>query len=63
MTTRRNRTRQLGAVLLALFVVMIAGSPATPRLEAQGADANAGDWRMIVLTGPTQIAVPPPRLQ
>ena len=60
MTTRRNRTRQLGAVLLALFVVMIAGSPATPRLAAQGADANAGDWRMIVLTGPTQIAVPPP---
>jgi hypothetical protein len=31
-------------------------SPASP----SGADANAGSWRMIVLSGPTQFMVPPP---
>lgn len=29
-------------------------------LRAAGADAGAGNWRMIVLTGPTQFAVAPP---
>jgi hypothetical protein len=31
-------------------------TPASP----SGTDANAGSWRMIVLSGPTQIAVPAP---
>jgi hypothetical protein len=31
-----------------------------PPLTPASADANAGSWRMIVLTGPTQIVVPPP---
>jgi hypothetical protein len=56
MTTARRMTR----VLAAVSIGVLALSPASPRLIAQVADANAGDWRMIVLTGPTQIAVPPP---
>jgi hypothetical protein len=31
-----------------------------PPLTPASADAGAGNWRMIVLTGPTQIAVPGP---
>ena len=31
-----------------------------PALTPASSDASAGSWRMIVLTGPTQIAVPPP---
>jgi hypothetical protein len=31
-----------------------------PALTPASGDASAGSWRMIVLTGPTQIAVPPP---
>jgi len=31
-----------------------------PPLTPASADAGAGNWRMIVLTGPTQIAVPAP---
>jgi membrane-associated phospholipid phosphatase len=31
-----------------------------PPLTPANADAGAGNWRMIVLTGPTQIVVPPP---
>jgi hypothetical protein len=30
------------------------------RLIASGTDANAGSWQMIVLSSPTQVAVPPP---
>ena len=31
-------------------------------LAPSSTDANAGNWRMLVLSGPTQIAVPPPGL-
>ena len=31
-----------------------------PTLTPASSDAGAGSWRMIVLTGPTQITVPPP---
>src|SRR5437868_15075412 len=31
-----------------------------PTLEPSTLDATAGSWRMIVLTSPTQIAVPAP---
>jgi hypothetical protein len=51
-------------VLLALLSLPGCGNvqqtedlpPATP----SGADAGAGNWRMIVLSGPTQFAVPAP---
>src|SRR5262245_16300966 len=33
-----------------------------PPLAPSSTDANAGSWRMLVLSGPTQIAVPPPGL-
>jgi hypothetical protein len=33
-----------------------------PPLAPSSTDANAGNWRMLVLSGPTQIAVPPPGL-
>lgn len=48
------------ATSLAMLVMLVISPAARLRLEAQGADVNAGDWRMIVLAGPTQIAVPPP---
>jgi hypothetical protein len=62
MTTTRKPAGILGAVSFVMLVlfVMLAGSRANVRVTAQGGDANAGDWRMIVLSGPTQIAVPPP---
>src|SRR6266513_2578186 len=49
----------------ALFVTSScdrAVEPGTqlPPLQASSLDATAGSWRMIVLTGPTQIAVPAP---
>src|SRR6185436_13586674 len=31
-----------------------------PAAAAAGPDADAGSWRMIVLSGPSQITVPPP---
>jgi hypothetical protein len=53
-------TRMLARVIGAVSIGVLALSLASPRLTAQGGDANAGDWRMIVLTGPAQIVVPPP---
>jgi len=41
------------------IVAVIAGAH-TPPLTAAGTDPGAGTWQMIVLTGPTQIAVPAP---
>ncbi len=40
-----------GSSLCAMVLV-----PATTGLTAAGTDAGAGNWRMIVLTGPTQFA-------
>jgi membrane-associated phospholipid phosphatase len=34
--------------------------PVSPVLTAPGTDAGAGNWQMVVLTGPTQFAVAPP---
>lgn len=53
-------TRATAHAALLVMVVMLMVSPARLRVDAQGADANAGDWRMVVLTGPTQIAVAAP---
>ena len=50
-----------GSRLVLTFVMMLAGiiAAASP-LFAQGNDPGAGNWKMIVLTGPTQIPVAPP---
>ena len=54
MTARRPVVHVFLAALLA--IVLHAVAP----LSAQNADANAGTWQMIVLSGPTQIAVAAP---
>ena len=46
-------------LLLAAAVVAAIAQPRTV-FTATGLDAGAGNWRMIALTGPTQIAVAPP---
>jgi hypothetical protein len=38
----------------------VTSSEPLPTLTPAATDASAGSWRMIVLSGPTQIAVPPP---
>lgn len=45
-----------------LVAAAVLTSIAQPRIvfTAAGLDAGAGNWRMIALTGPTQIAVAPP---
>ena len=56
----------LAAALVAAVLASIGCSKDIPTQETltpsspSGADANAGTWRMIVLSGPTQIAVPAP---
>ena len=46
-------------LLLAAAVLAAIAQPGTV-FTATGLDAGAGNWRMIALTGPTQIAVAPP---
>jgi hypothetical protein len=46
-------------LLLAAALLAAVAQPRTV-FTATGLDAGAGNWRMIALTGPTQIAVPPP---
>jgi hypothetical protein len=46
------------AVACALVVAIVASH--SPRLAAAGNDADAGTWRMVVMTSPAQIAVAPP---
>jgi len=38
----------------------ISSTETLSAITPSGADANAGSWKMIVLTGPTQISVPAP---
>lgn len=52
MTMRRL---VIGSLALALLLAPLAG-----RVRAAGPDADAGSWQMIVLSGPTQIAVARP---
>jgi hypothetical protein len=53
-------------VAAAVLPVMVGCNPEIPQLEdlpassPAGVDANAGNWRMVVLSGPSQIAVPAP---
>ena len=54
MTT--HRFLGVGAMLAAV----VATSVTSPALAQGGADPTAGTWRMITLSGPTQIPVPMP---
>lgn len=53
MRTQRTITGAVVAAALAL-------TPGDMGLRAAPLDEGAGNWRMVVLTGPTQIAVAPP---
>lgn len=52
---RRSKSAVAFVAAAAALVVAIAGVDAAPN-----DDANAGAWQMIVLTGPTQFALPAP---
>jgi membrane-associated phospholipid phosphatase len=52
---KRSRTR-----VLWLLAASMAAAPSTIGETASGTDPSAGNWRMIVLSGPTQFTVPPP---
>jgi hypothetical protein len=56
VTPIRSRSRARIACALALAL----GVAPVPRLRAAGNDADAGTWRMIVLTSPAQVPVAPP---
>src|SRR5688572_12809723 len=52
---------RLPRMLVGRFVVGVLALAATSTgLTAQGTDADAGNWRMIVLSGPTQFGVAAP---
>src|SRR5947207_15183256 len=65
-STNSGTTAELATVCCAALLVTSscdrAVEPGTqlPPLQASSLDATAGSWRMIVLTGPTQIAVAAP---
>lgn len=58
MTMPRGVGRCAATVGLALTLTVAPGM--APLAAAAGNDPDAGRWRMIVLTGPTQIPVAPP---
>ncbi|GJG87228.1 hypothetical protein tb265_24090 [Gemmatimonadetes bacterium T265] len=71
MTTIRITTTVRRAAVAAAAVALAAGGVAScdkhvsptevlPALQPASLDANAGGWRMLVLSGPDQIAVPAP---
>ena len=53
-------TAACALILVASCDQSISPTEALPPLEAASLDANAGTWGMIVMTGPTQIAVAAP---
>jgi hypothetical protein len=65
---RFNSSRDIRLAAAASAVALMAGGcdkavgpfEVLPPLEAAGLDATAGNWRMIVLTGPTQVTVAAP---
>lgn len=66
---KRRRTSTFIAAAACLLIVILIGIscnkdvlPGQPlaALTPTNNDANAGSWKMIVLTGPTQISVAPP---
>ena len=56
----RSHSRWSFARPVACALVFAIAASHAPRLAAAGNDADAGTWRMIVMTGPAQIAVAPP---
>jgi membrane-associated phospholipid phosphatase len=58
MTRVRARSPFVRAAAWGLIAALTLGR--APSLRAAGNDADAGTWRMIVLTSPQQIAVAPP---
>jgi hypothetical protein len=71
MPTRRmpsmqaSRTAMLAAFALALPLAscdksIVEPAASLPAIEPATVDANAGTWKMIVLTGPDQVVVPDP---
>jgi PAP2 superfamily len=62
-----NASKTLAPVALALAALVggacnknVTSNEQLPPLTPSGADANAGEWRMVVLSGPNQIPVGPP---
>jgi hypothetical protein len=49
-----------GKLAACLAAAVIVCAPTSTGLSAASNDAGAGNWQMIVLSGPTQIAVAPP---
>ncbi len=68
MNTWRITLHRLAAAVSLLSVILASAScgksvtptETLPAIVPVASDANAGTWKMIVLTGPTQIAVPSP---
>src|SRR3982751_6000896 len=69
LTTRRaSRLRRIvGWVSFGVAIplsscdkTIVSPTADLPPIEAASADANAGSWKMIVLTSPDQIVVPDP---
>ena len=54
------RRRSPSSLVLSSCGKNIASTEVLAPVTSAGADATAGSWKMIVLTGPTQIAVPAP---
>jgi hypothetical protein len=58
-----GRTRALALIAAGLIAPAchdVTSTEPLPPLTPASADASAGNWRMLVLTGPGQIVVPPP---
>ena len=68
MTLCKRHLRQIAAPAVVLVVCLLASSCSKDivtteplaRLVPTSADANAGSWKMIILTSPTQISVAAP---
>ena len=68
MKTSRITLHQIAATMTMLAFTLTSAScgksvtptETLPALAPVATDANAGSWKMIVLNGPTQIAVAPP---
>jgi PAP2 superfamily len=66
MRPRRSPSLPFAVAACAAFLMGAACDKSIPQLEdlppsnPSSGDANAGNWRMIVLTGPSQFVVPPP---
>jgi hypothetical protein len=60
VTARRSRSTAARAAACLLAVGLAFSGGRLPVVSAAPADADAATWRMVVLTSPSQIAVPAP---